>query len=84
MLDLSTVGRAIAERRSKLRLTQAALAKRAGIGRSTLDALENGRMTELGFSKIARLTATLGLELQITEIRPRRPTLEDLLGEDED
>ena len=38
----------LAHKRKALGLSQTALAKKAHVGRSTLDALENGRMGELG------------------------------------
>jgi transcriptional regulator with XRE-family HTH domain len=81
MLDLTTLGRLIAERRSAERLTQAELARRARIGRSTLDALENGRATELGFGKVSRVLAAIGLTLKVGETNRGRPTLEDLMAE---
>lgn len=84
MLDLTTLGQQIAKSRSASGLTQAALATRAHVGRSTLDALENGRMSELGFGKIARILAALGMDLRIVEARKARPTLEDLLSDDAD
>ncbi len=84
MLLLSSIGEQIATRRRTLGLSQAALAKQANIGHSTLDALENGRLGELGFSKILRLLTALGLELKIQEAAARRPTLEELLEEDRD
>ncbi len=65
-------------------MTQTALAERAAVGRSTIDALENGRAGELGYNKIARILAALGLSLRIVETRSVRPTLEDLLAEDDD
>jgi DNA-binding XRE family transcriptional regulator len=83
MLDLAILGREIAHRRSAAGLTQAIVASRARIGRSTLDALENGRTAELGFGKIVRILASLGLDLQVIEARRLRPTLEDLQGEDD-
>lgn len=82
VLDLSTLAEQIAARRRALRLTQAALGKKAGVGRSTIDALENGRMGELGYSKVTRILAALGLELTLREASPRRPTLDDLMQED--
>jgi transcriptional regulator with XRE-family HTH domain len=82
MLGLPTIGQRIAERRKKLRLTQAELARKAGISRATLDALENARIGELGFSKLAKLLAALGLELKLEPAGSRRPTLEELLEED--
>jgi transcriptional regulator with XRE-family HTH domain len=84
MLMLSSIGKQIAARRRTLGLSQAALAKQAKVGLSTLDALENGRLGELGLSKIIRLLSALGLELKIQEAAGRRPTLEDLMEEDRD
>jgi transcriptional regulator with XRE-family HTH domain len=81
MLDLPTLGRLIAQHRYEQRLTQAELARRSRIGRSTLDALENGRTSELGFGKIGRILASLGLTLKVSEINRGRPTLEDLIAE---
>jgi transcriptional regulator with XRE-family HTH domain len=81
MLDLISIGEQIAERRKTLKLSQAALSRKAGISRATLDALENGRARELGFSKIARLLAALGLELTLQTASSRRPTLDELLQE---
>ena len=84
MLDLLNVGGHIAEHRRRLKLTQAELARKAGISRATLDALENGRAGELGFSKVARLLAAVGLELTLQTASSRRPTLDELLEEDRD
>lgn len=84
MLTLFSIGEQIAAKRKTLGLSQAALAKRAKVGHSTLDALENGRLGELGFSKIVRLLSALELELKIQEAVGRRPTLEELLEEDRD
>jgi transcriptional regulator with XRE-family HTH domain len=81
MLDIATVGQLIARHRTGQRLTQANLARRARIGRSTLDALENGRTAELGFGKISRLLAALGLTLRVSETNFGRPTYEDLIAE---
>ena len=84
MLMLSAIGEQIAARRKALGLSQAVLAKQAKVGHSTLDALENGRLGELGVSKIIRLLSALGLELKIQETAGRRPTLEELMEEDHD
>jgi transcriptional regulator with XRE-family HTH domain len=82
MLSLSSIGERIAERRKTQGLSQTVLAKRAGVGRTTLDALENGRAGELGFSKITKLLAALGLELSLQESSARRPTFDDLMREE--
>lgn len=84
VLDLSSIAFQIAARRKALGLSQAALAKKAGVSRSTLDALENGRMGELGYSKVANLLAAVGLELSLREAGARRPTLEELMQEEDD
>jgi transcriptional regulator with XRE-family HTH domain len=84
MLSLSAIAEQIAVRRKALRLSQATLAQRAKVSRSTLDALENGRMGELGYSKVANILAALGLELSLREATAGRPTLEDLMQEERD
>jgi transcriptional regulator with XRE-family HTH domain len=84
MQSLSAMGELVANQRRLLALSQSALAKQAKIGLSTLDAFENGRLGELGFSKILRLLAVLGLELKIEETSGSRPTLDQLLEEDRD
>jgi transcriptional regulator with XRE-family HTH domain len=84
MLTLSLLGTEIAARRKSLKLTQAELARKASVSRATLDALENGRTGELGFSKITKILAALGLELKLQEAGHCRPTLEELLQEDRD
>lgn len=82
MLDLISIGKKVAESRTKLKLTQAALARKAGISRATIDALENGRTGELGFSKVTKLLAAIGLELKLQAASSHRPTLDELLEEE--
>jgi len=83
-MGLIFLGRKIAERRKILKLTQVEVSRKARISRATLDALENGRLGELGFSKISRLLAALGLEMKLQLAGSRRPTLEELIEEDRD
>lgn len=83
MLALTSVGEQIAAKRKRLRLTQLALAKKARVGLSTLDALENGRLGELGYSKITNILAALGLELTLQEASTHRPTLDELMEEED-
>lgn len=84
MKDLISIGDQIARRRKTLKLSQAALARKAGVSRATLDALENGRAGELGFSKVTRLLSALGLELKLQTASSPRPTLDELIEEDRD
>ena len=81
MFTLPVLGNAIATRRKAMGLSQKVLAGKAGVGRSTLDALENARLGELGFVKVARILAALGLKLKLQDVGPDRPTLEGLLEE---
>ncbi len=84
MLPLSLLGEQIAAKRKSLGLSQTALAKKARVGRSTLDALENARLGELGYSKITNILSALGLELKLQEASARRPTLDELMDEERD
>src|SRR6266566_6033375 len=84
MLNLHSIGSQIASRRKALKLSQSALAHNAGVSRATLEALENGRSGELGFSKIANILSALGLELKLQEANLQRRTLDELLEEDRD
>jgi transcriptional regulator with XRE-family HTH domain len=81
MLPLSLIGELIARKRKELGLSQPALAKKAKVGLSTLDALENARLGELGFTKITYILSALGLELKLQEASARRPTLDELMKE---
>jgi transcriptional regulator with XRE-family HTH domain len=81
MLPMSELGEQIASKRKASGLTQPTLAKKARVGLSTLDALENGRLGELGYSKITNILTALGLELKLQEAIAGRPTLEELMEE---
>ena len=84
MLGLNSIGSQVAARRKQLGSTQAGLARKASVSRATLDALENGRLGELGFAKMTRILAAIGLELELQDAGSLRPTLDDLLEEDRD
>jgi len=84
MTTLGQIGHAVATARGSLGIRQVDLAARAGLSRATIDALENGRASDLGFSKLARILAALGLELSLRPATNERPTLDDLMREDAD
>jgi transcriptional regulator with XRE-family HTH domain len=84
MLRLHSIGALIASRRKALEFNQSALADKARVSRATLEALENGRSGELGFSKLANILSALGLDFKLQEASLQRPTLEELLEEDRD
>lgn len=77
---LLEIGHRIAHVRKERGLTQKALASLSGLSRATVDALENGRIRELGISKIERILLVLGLELGIRPAKTR-PNLVELLQE---
>lgn len=66
-MKLHTLGKLIAERRRSKGLRLQDVAAAAGVGRSTLAALEAGTLPELGFAKVARICAAVDL---ILEARP--------------
>ncbi len=82
MLSIGQIGQTVATARSSAGLRQIDLAAKAGLSRATIDALENGRASDIGVSKLSRVLATLGLELAIRPTTNERPTLDDLMKED--
>jgi transcriptional regulator with XRE-family HTH domain len=84
VLTLSYIGSQIAKVRKKREWSQGELAKRASVSRATIEALENERTGELGFSKITKILAALGMELKLQESALARPTLDELIQEESD
>jgi transcriptional regulator with XRE-family HTH domain len=82
MESLSQIGMRLAEARKHLKLSQQEIARRAGVSLRTINLLEGGNATDLGYSKLARILAASGLELRLQPIAQQRPTLDDLLRED--
>ena len=83
MLDLYEVGQRVRLLRRAAKLTQPELAKRSGVSRATIAALENGKLGELGFVKLTKILAVVGPDLRLTTANLNRPTLEDLQSGDE-
>ena len=81
-MDLNEIARAVREHRKRLRLTQQQLASQAKVSRALLSELEAGRLPELGVRKLFRILRAVGLDLRVTTLNQRRPTLEDLLEEE--
>ena len=74
-MNLHAVGRLIAEQRRRKGLTLQELAVTAGVGRSTLAALERGKIAELGFGKVARLCAAVDLVLEARPLTLEAPLM---------
>ncbi|KWB76309.1 helix-turn-helix domain-containing protein [Burkholderia ubonensis] len=68
-MQLYEIGQAVAKRRAELDLTQAQLAKLAGLSRFTVNQLETGKVKDLGINKLIPLLSVLGIELT-TQPRP--------------
>jgi len=84
MLTIDQIGRLVATARTSQGHRQTDLANRASLSRATIDALENGRASDIGVSKLSRILAALGLELSVRPATNERPTLDELMKEDTD
>jgi transcriptional regulator with XRE-family HTH domain len=82
MFDLQKIGKQVANARRLRKLAQRHVAQQAGVSLRTVSLLENGRASDLGYSKLARILAAVGLELRLEQVVSERPTLDDLLRED--
>ena len=83
MIDLIDLGEEIKKARRAQKLSQNELVRRSKVSRARLDALENGRISDIGFKNLMRILNALGLDFRITQLNDSRPTLEDLIEEDE-
>jgi len=84
MLTIDQIGRVVTTARTSQGLRQIDLANGASLSRATIDALENGRASDIGVSKLSRILAALGLELSVRPATNERPTLDELMKEDAD
>ena len=75
LMNLQSIGRLIAERRRAKGLTLTQLAAQAAVGRSTLAALEAGKLPELGLERIARLCAAVDLVLEARPLELEQPLM---------
>jgi transcriptional regulator with XRE-family HTH domain len=82
-MNMQSFGETIRTARKQRHLTQTDLSQQLGMSRSTLSAIENGTVTEVGIRKVIALCSALGLELVVQPMAPRRPTLHTLLDEAE-
>ena len=74
------LGGKIKEARRRLKITQAGLAEKTGVSRTTINQLENGTISDIGIRKVMHVLEYLGLELTV---RPAGspPTLDELTAE---
>jgi transcriptional regulator with XRE-family HTH domain len=83
MTDLDEIAATIVAHRKRRRLTQDQLATTARVSRLLIAKLETGRYPEVGIVKLLRILHVLGLDLRLTTLNLKRPTLEDLIAEDQ-
>ena len=69
-MNLADIGHLVQARREALGLSQARLARLAGLSRATINQLENGSLVDLGAAKLLALLNLLGLDLAA---QPRAP-----------
>ena len=69
-MNLADIGQLVQARRDGLGLSQARLARLAGLSRATINQLENGSLVDLGAAKLLALLNLLGMDLAA---RPRAP-----------
>ena len=79
MIDLIDIGLEVKRLRLGNKLTQKALAQKAGLAQADLSRLESGQMPEIGTGRLLRILQVLGCELDI--IQSRRITLDDVAAE---
>jgi transcriptional regulator with XRE-family HTH domain len=84
MAHLEELVEAIIDHRKQQGLTQTQLAMKAGVSRQLIAKLETGRYPEVGVRKLLRILHAVGLDLRISTLNLKRPTLEDLMAEDEE
>lgn len=80
MTTLFELGAEVARLRKAQGLTQNQLAKRAGLGLSTVARFETGGVAEFGTRKLLRLLDVLGYQMHFTH-EEGRPTLDTVLAE---
>lgn len=84
IMDTIEIGKAISQKRRKLRLTQQELADRASVSRRTLIELEHGR-NDTSLRRLLRVLLSLGLQLDVRPVscRPKEDQLREIFAEDE-
>lgn len=75
-MNLLSIGRLIAEQRRAKGFTLTELAAKAAVGRSTLAALESGKLPELGVARVTRLCAALDFVLEARPLHLDAPIME--------
>lgn len=83
-MHIDRIGERVRKARKELGLTQQQLADRAGVSRLTLLRLEAGRLRDLRYGLLLRLLNEVNLDLWLGTANLGRPTLDDLLREQQE
>jgi transcriptional regulator with XRE-family HTH domain len=83
-VDLIEVGEQVRVARKAKGLTQRDVAERSGVSLARLDSLENGRPSDIRFRNVVRILNAVGLDFRIGPAGGQRPTLDDLMREEEE
>lgn len=87
MLRLIDIAEAVRHARRAQKMTQATLARKAGVSRSRVEAFETGNVRDMNFSNLLSIMNVVGLDLRVAPYNRQRPTLDDLraeLGEEDE
>lgn len=79
-MNIEELGKTIQTARLNKGISQAELSAAVRIARPTLSKLENGKLPELGMSKVMQICDQLGMEITVV-IAHKRPTLNTLVEE---
>ncbi len=71
-MNLQQLGASVRERRIELGLNQSQIAAMSGLSRTTVNLLENGSLSDIGFVKISKLMKVLGIELHTSHTTPKK------------
>ncbi len=82
-MNLQSLAQLIRDTRKTKGFNQAQVAEWAGINRTTLSKLESGVLAEIGFAKVERVLSVLGLSIEVVPANQQRPTLDELVAEQE-
>ena len=74
-MDIIQIGQKVKEKRESINLTQAQLASLSKVSRMTINALENGRLKEIGITKLLSIIELLDMTLDFKN----RPSSKDTL-----
>lgn len=74
-MNLTDIGQLVQTRREALGLSQARIARMAGLSRATINQLENGSLVDLGAAKLMALLDLLGMDLAAQPRAPRAHAL---------